>query len=63
MCDSLIASEVAAGPPLSASILRVQLALSVAVGVLLASARATESLFLFEVLLDGCEHLAALRAH
>ena len=46
-CDRLIISEVAAGPPLFASFLRVQLALFVAVGVLLASARATESLFLF----------------
>ena len=47
LCDRLIACEVAAGPPLFASLLRVQLALFVAVGVLLASARATESLFFF----------------
>ena len=47
LCDRLIACEVAAGPPLFASFLPVQLALFVAVGVLLASARATESLFFF----------------
>ena len=46
-CDRLIIFEVAAGPPLFASFLRVQLALFVAVGVLLASARAAESLFFF----------------
>ena len=45
--DRLIIFEVAAGPPLFASFLRVQLAFFVAVGVLLASARATESLFVF----------------
>mgnify|MGYP003323106308 CR=1 FL=1 len=47
LCDRLVVFEVAAGPPLFASFLRVQLALFVAVGVLLASARATESLFFF----------------
>ena len=46
-CDRLIILEAAAGPPLFASFLRVQLALFVAVDVLLASARATESLFFF----------------
>ena len=46
-CDRLIIFEVAAGPPLFASFLRAQLALFVAVGVLLASARATESVFFF----------------
>ena len=62
-CDRLIVFEVAARPPLFASFLWVQLALFVAVGVLLASARATESLFFFSILLDGCEPAAALRAH
>ena len=62
-CDRLIIFEVAAGPPIFASFLRVQLALSVAVDVVLATARATESLFFLEVLLDGGEPAAALRAH
>ena len=42
-CDRLIILEVATGPPLFASFLRVQLTRFVAVGVLLASASATES--------------------
>ena len=62
-CDRLIILEVAAGPPFFASFLRVRLALFVAVDVLLASARATESLFFLEVLHDGGEPAAALRAH
>ena len=62
-CYRLIVLQVAARPPLFASFFGVQLALFVAVGVLLAFARATESLFVFEVLLDGCEPAAALRAH
>ena len=48
-CDRLIILEVAARPPLFANLLLVQLALFVAVDVVLASARATESLFFFFV--------------
>ena len=62
-CYRLIVFQVAARPPLFASFLRVQLALLVAVGVLLAFARATESLFVFQVLLDGCQPAGALGAH
>ena len=46
-CYRFVVFQVATRPPLFASFLRVQLALFVAVGMLLASARATESLFSF----------------
>ena len=46
-CYRFVVFQVATRPPLFASFLRVQLALFVAVGMLLASARATESLFFF----------------
>ena len=46
-CNRFVVFQVATRPPLFASFLRVQLAFFVAVGVLLAFARATESLFVF----------------
>ena len=47
LCHRLIVLEVAAGPLFFARFCCMQLALFVAVGVLLAFARATESLFVF----------------
>ena len=46
-CHSLLVFQITARPPLFPCFLCVQLAFFVAVGVLLASARATESLFVF----------------
>ena len=62
-CYRLDVFQVATRPPLFVCFLRVQLALFVAVGMLLAFARATESLFVFQLLLDGCKFAGALRAH
>ena len=52
-CDRLVAFEVAAGPALFASSLRVKLTLFVAVGVLLPAACAPDRLPVFEFRFDG----------
>ena len=62
-CYRFVVFQVATRPPLFASFLRVQLALFVAVGMLLAFARATKSLFVFQLLFDGCKFAGALRTH
>ena len=62
-CNRFVVFQVATRPPLFASFLRVQLALFVAVGMLLAFARATKSLFVFQLLFDGCKFAGALRTH
>ena len=62
-CYRFVVFQVATRPPLFASFLLVQLAVFVAVAMLLAFARATESFFVFQLLLDGCQFAGALRAH
>ena len=63
LCHRLIVLEVAAGPSFFACFCCMQLAFFVAVGVLLAFTRASQSLLVFEFLFDAGEHAAALRAH